>query len=565
MSKKSSSSPGQVFGRYQIRYRVAEGGMASVYLAQARGASGFEKWVALKVIHPHIARNQRFVGMFLDEARLTARLSHPNVCSVFDFGESRGTYYIAMEHLQGEPLRSVARRKSGDALLPVELAVRIVADAARGLHAAHELTDDAGEPLSLVHRDVSPQNIFVLYEGMAKVVDFGIAKARDKLGQTSTGEFKGKLAYMAPEQLDKGAVDRRTDVFALGAVLWEATTGVRLFKRDTEARTMAAVLNDPVPRPSELREAYPPMLEGIVMRALERDQDARWQSMEAMADALDELVLASGWSAGHAQVAQWMKAVFSDRIAQRTALLRAAVAPDGMIPDIELTTQSTMHGLSGSTASQLPDGIARKKWLVAGVVGLGLALGAAGFAGWYLGTRQAEGAGGGGDEPRVAVLPARDDSPDAGVGPPRVTPVAVEPPPPRVTPAAVEPPPPRVTPAAVEPPPPRADGGPAPEQGPAGPVRPATPRETGRDAGPERSASKTAPAAAPGFLNLVSIPAAEVWLGSRHLGTTPLQRVSLSSGRHVLKLRTLGTGAVKRVPVSIQPGKVSYLSVRGEP
>jgi serine/threonine-protein kinase len=249
--------------------------MASVYLAQARGSSGFEKWVALKVIHPHIARNKHFVEMFLDEARITARLNHPNICSVFDFGEARETYYIAMEFLQGEPLRSVVRRNNADSLLPVELAVRIVADAARGLHAAHELTDDEGEPLGLVHRDVSPQNIFVLYDGMAKVVDFGIAKARDKLSQTHTGEFKGKLAYMAPEQLDASTVDRRTDVFALGVVLWEMTTGSRLFKRDTEARTMSAVLRDPVPRPSDLREAFPPMLEGIVMRALERDPEKR--------------------------------------------------------------------------------------------------------------------------------------------------------------------------------------------------------------------------------------------------------------------------------------------------
>jgi len=188
--------------------------MASVYLAQFNAAQGFERWVAVKVVHPHLAKDPRFIRMLLDEARITARVQHPNVCSVVDFGKDDGTCYLVMEYLHGESVATVIRRARKGAGLPWQLACRIMAEACRGLHAAHELRDHDGKALGIVHRDISPQNLFVLYDGVTKVLDFGVAQARNRLEKTKTGEVKGKLAYMAPEQLLGQTLDRRADIFA---------------------------------------------------------------------------------------------------------------------------------------------------------------------------------------------------------------------------------------------------------------------------------------------------------------------------------------------------------------
>jgi serine/threonine-protein kinase len=221
-------------GRYELCFELASGGMASVYLARAEGSPGFEKLVALKRIHPHLADERGYVEMFLDEARIASRITHANVCSVFDFGESDGEYFIAMEYLVGEPLSRVQRRVVVNAeqrtspLLPARMA-RIIADACEGLHAAHELRDASGESLNVVHRDVSADNLFITYDGAAQVVDFGIAHARQRLHQTEAGQVKGTFPYMAPEQMTAAVVDRRVDVWALGAVLWELLALRRLF------------------------------------------------------------------------------------------------------------------------------------------------------------------------------------------------------------------------------------------------------------------------------------------------------------------------------------------------
>ncbi|MEI8255062.1 MAG: serine/threonine-protein kinase, partial [Deltaproteobacteria bacterium] len=197
----------QTVGRYTIRFRVASGGMASVYLAIFRAGSRFEKWVALKVVHPHLAAERGFIEMFLDEARIVSRLNHSNVCTVFDSGESSGQYYLAMEYLHGATLADLVREAVVKDRMNVDVMARVIADCARGLHAAHELRDSTGRPLELIHRDVSPQNIFVLADGVAKVLDFGIAVSRDRLGpETEAGQVKGKLAYMAPEQLTQKTV-----------------------------------------------------------------------------------------------------------------------------------------------------------------------------------------------------------------------------------------------------------------------------------------------------------------------------------------------------------------------
>ncbi|MBL8682597.1 MAG: protein kinase [Myxococcales bacterium] len=312
-------------GRYELRYRLATGGMASVYLAKAKGHAAFEKWVAVKVISPQLATDKSFVKMFLDEARLVARLNHPNICAVLDFGEAESTYFLTMEYLHGESLSTLIKSAlREDAPLPVTVACRIVADAARGLHAAHELKLPDGRFANVVHRDVSPQNIFVLYDGVTKVVDFGIARSVDRTAErTSTGMIKGKLSYMAPEQLRGIEPDRRIDVFALGVVLWECVTGKRLFQKSTEAATMCAVLQDPIPAASQIVASIAPELDAILTRALARNPDERFQTAGELAKELDRFIASRGVPVGPDEVGDVMRAHFQARIDQRDKLLNA--------------------------------------------------------------------------------------------------------------------------------------------------------------------------------------------------------------------------------------------------
>ena len=298
--------------------------MASVYLAQLSGSAGFAKWIALKTIHPHIANDRRFVNMFLDEARLASRLDHPNLCSVFDFGEEHGTWFIAMEYLHGETFGVVARTGWSNHHPPPYLMVaRILADAARGLHAAHELRLPSGENAGVVHRDVSPENIFVTYAGPTKIVDFGVARSKSQSQDlTVAGELKGKIAYMCPEQLREEPVDRRADIWSLGVVLWEVTVGRRLFRRKTDAGTVYAVLHDDVPRPVRFRSDYPPTLAAIVLKALDRNRDGRYHTALDFARALEQWLATTGMPTGAGEVSEYMHSLFAEQIAVRDRLLR---------------------------------------------------------------------------------------------------------------------------------------------------------------------------------------------------------------------------------------------------
>jgi serine/threonine-protein kinase len=351
--------------------------MASVFLAKARGHGAFEKWVAVKVINPQLALDQSFVRMFLDEARLVAKLNHPNICSVLDFGAAENTYFLTMEYLHGESLSALNRAAQKRGGLPDSVAARIIADAARGLHAAHELKLPDGRLANVVHRDVSPQNIFVLYDGVTKVVDFGIARSVDRTSErTSTGIIKGKLSYMAPEQLRNAEPDRRLDVFALGIVLWEITVGKRLFQREHEAATMCAVLQDPIPSPSSVRADYPELLETIVLRALERDPNARYQTAAELARELERFVALSGQMTGAEEVASVMHSHFAKKIAVREKLLNESApgAPTDTMGNpvndlfvLRTPAASTSESLdvdSGRQSLEPPSAVARKPSIV---------------------------------------------------------------------------------------------------------------------------------------------------------------------------------------------------------
>jgi serine/threonine protein kinase len=311
-------------GRYRVVNEIGVGGMASVHLARMDGPGGFQKWVAIKRIHPHLIHQDSsvFVRMFLDEARVAARISHPNVATVFELGKHEDTYWIAMEYLHGEPLREVMRKTDETGTpTPPEIACRVIADAAEGLHAAHELLGNHGEILNLIHRDVTPHNLFVTYEGTTKVVDFGIAKFTSRMSSTRAGTLKGKLAYMSPEQVQGEPIDRRTDIFALGVVLWELTTGQRLFRTDRDLDTLRRVQECAIPRPSSIVRGYPIDLEKILMKALAKNRAERFMTAREFSRTLQAMLMRRGLFVASDEVASYMQSIFKDRIRQREAQL----------------------------------------------------------------------------------------------------------------------------------------------------------------------------------------------------------------------------------------------------
>ena len=296
-------------GKYKLVRLIASGGMAEVYLARQAGAAGFEKLVCLKRILPHLARDRQFVEMFLNEARLAARLDHPNIVSIFDLGEANGNYFIAMEFIDGPSLRAVAKRahERGERL-PIAEVVKIVSMAAGGLHYAHDLAGPDGKPLGLVHRDISPDNILVHRNGVAKVVDFGIAKAVNSSGMTRTGTLKGKVAYMPPEQLRAEALDRRADVFALGVVLYEMLGGKRPWEGDSEVSLIGRIMTED-PRPlSVLRPDAPPGLVAVLERALAKDRNARYPGCHDLQVDLEALLVSLGQTITAARISDFAKA-----------------------------------------------------------------------------------------------------------------------------------------------------------------------------------------------------------------------------------------------------------------
>jgi serine/threonine-protein kinase len=306
--------PTDVFGKYRLVRPLAQGGMAEIFLARQSGPAGFEKQVVIKRVLPHLSANQEFVHMFLDEARIAARLSHPNIVQIFDFGEADGAYFLAMEYLVGEDLvaiQSASRRKHRP--VPGPIAAMIISSACEALHYAHTCTDDDGTPLRIVHRDISPSNIFVTYQGAVKVLDFGIAKAEGKLVQTQGGVLKGKFLYMSPEQIRGFGLDARSDVFALGAVLHELLTGQPTFQRPNELGMLRAITEEPIARPSEIVSGVSTELEEVAMRALERDLDVRWSDARAMRLALDAYIAASSSSSPMSQLQDFMRELMGEQ------------------------------------------------------------------------------------------------------------------------------------------------------------------------------------------------------------------------------------------------------------
>jgi len=512
-------------GRYKLCFELAAGGMATVYLARVDGAPGFEKLVALKRIHRHLAKEKRYVDMFLDEARIASRITHPNVCSVFDFGQADGEYYIAMEYLVGESLsrlcgkvaRNPAQRRHP--LLPIRMA-RVIADACEGLHAAHELKDANGELLHVVHRDISPSNLFVTFDGSVQVVDFGIASARHRIHHTATGQMKGTFAYMAPEQLAARPVDRRVDIWSLGVSLWEMLALKRLFRRDTTANAVHAILYDELVPPSVHRPQVTEELDAIVMKALERDPKNRWQTTREMGRALREFLGAQSAIVGPAELSDWMNAVFPEGEARKSQLMEIARMADAPVPTIPRAgnndvTLTATNLRTGDGSGLHPRRRRSKRALIGVAVAAIFALAIA------------------------AVVRVSGEHPNPGVEPKTTT----------VRAAPVAPP--------IEEPKPASQKGETFET--------AETAEAAQSVAKVRKAQRARPRpaakAGPGTIDLVTSGGwAEVYIGKKLLGGTP-RRITLPAGRHRLVLKPFGEDKPKVVFVTVEANKRKKVSI----
>jgi eukaryotic-like serine/threonine-protein kinase len=334
MTDTQPTIAGKTLGRYQLLASIARGGMGQVWLGRLQGARGFAKLVAIKTILGGVNETGRFERMLLEEARIAALIHHANVVQTIELGEDDGTLYLVMEWVDGEPLSAVlglAQERGG---LPIGVAANLIAQTLRGLHAAHELCDDSGASLGVVHRDVSPHNVLITYSGVAKLLDFGIAKATKRSNQeTVTGEVKGKYAYMAPEQVLGTAMDRRTDLFAVGIMLYTMTAGRHPFKHHNDAGVLHAITSEkPADPPSRFVADYPPALEAVVMKAIDKNIEQRFATAEEMRLALEQAVPAAV-AANDARVRSYIGELLQDRAAaRREAIRRTLLRADTQTP-----------------------------------------------------------------------------------------------------------------------------------------------------------------------------------------------------------------------------------------
>ncbi|RLB54415.1 MAG: serine/threonine protein kinase [Deltaproteobacteria bacterium] len=345
---------GQRIDRYHILQRLASGGMGAVYVARATAKGGFERLVAIKVLHPHLADEEEFISMLLDEARLAARIRHPNVVATLDVSDWEDLHYLVMDYVEGDHLAALLTRAfKTKTRLPLRPALRIIYEAIAGLTAAHELTDGSGNALNLVHRDVSPQNILVGVDGISRLTDFGVAKAEYRLSSTRQGTFKGKLAYTAPETASQAHAEQRSDLFAMGIVLWEVLTTHRLFKAETNVATLKKLLDEPIPPPSSISADLAPF-DAVLKKALARPLDERFQSGAEMMEALEEAATATVGMGTNREVAALVREVAATKLAKEQAAIREAVERlGGEAPKAYSTGQHGALGANG-TPSQPP-------------------------------------------------------------------------------------------------------------------------------------------------------------------------------------------------------------------
>ena len=582
------------FGKYTLIAKIGHGGMAEVFLAAVRGPAGFTKLCVLKRLHPHLEEEDALVGMFLDEARLAARLNHPNVVQTYEVGDVEGLHFLTMEYLEGQSLARVLRHlRRLDQPLPLGVGTRMFVELLDGLHYAHTLKDFDGTPLNVVHRDISPGNVYVTYDGQVKLLDFGIARAGTQLVETRAGQVKGKFAYIAPEQASTdGKHDQRADIWSLGVVMWEAFAGKRLFKGDSEVATLHNALTSEI-LTLDTEIDVPNELARIVDRALQRDPDARYPSARAMKEDLEQFMHSEGLRAGRNDVGTFVTELFERERDDQRRVLSAYMR--GESPGISMTPISISGGTGSgvSSRSSLPtsasvivttDAGDKKKQML--IVGLLLLL-AAGIGAFFAlsggseepvadagtvgastngvgtaGTANAgTSSGTGTTDPSTATngAGATNTGTTGTTGTENVganVPTLPEPVTSMAEPSMAEPSmaePSRVEPSRVE------VGTTSMSERPRNPsaMRPRPTPVEATTPPPRMEEPPPPPAAEDGFLTLDTIPWSNVALGNRRLGTTPLIRFRLPPGEHNLTLTNPEQGIRSTYRVVVQPGQTT--------
>lgn len=576
---------GDSLGRYQLLVQIGQGGMAEVFLGRLRGAGGFAKLVVLKRMHSHLSHDKRFIELFINEGRLVAKLSHSNICQVHELGEEEGSLFLVMEYLNGVPWEEIARGLPRGTEMELPLIAGVLGQACDGLHYAHQLRDHLGSPTPVVHRDVSPQNLFITTDGTCKVLDFGVAKMSTADRYSHTGVVLGKLPYMAPEQICGQPVDARTDVFAMGVVLWEALTGQRLFLRNSDYLIWKAINEDPIPSVLEVRPELPSEVDAIVRRALQRAPGDRYPTIQAFAQELRQVAQPAPYD-NHA-IAAALRQLCALQLAEAHLRVATALAEIDK-PSAERERERAAAEEAGRAETLLPGGAAsvmlrdesfaqlrgplssaahgarRRPWwpwlavpgaaaLLAVIVAVatheelpaaGAPVAAKSAAGEASATATGEASATG-----EATEPAAATTAEAG---------APGEPPPGDAPA-VRAPDTAALPGAASASPPDAPGTPEPrprKRGAARGNRPAAPERPARPEAPPSGASdEPAPAVAkPGFYSVDSRPYATISIDGVTLGETPLFRVPLAPGTHRVRARRQD-GTTKAFSITIVAGK----------
>ncbi len=560
---------GLQLGKYQLVAEIARGGMGIVYLAVAQGPARFSKLLVVKELKPEFVEDETFLEMFLEEARLAARLSHPNIVQTYEVGEEEKRHYIVMDYLDGVTLARLLRRKS--TLFTRNMQLRVICEILAGLHYAHTLKDFDGTDLGIVHRDVTPQNVFITFDGTAKIVDFGIAKALDSSIETRTGVLKGKPAYMAPEQI-AGDVDPRADVFSAGVMVWEAIAGQRMFAKKGDVEVLASMLKGEVPKIREYVPDVPDELADIVDRALEKDRDNRFPTAAALQEELEKF-LASDPSASMREVGRVVRDIFAEERASTRSKIDAHLArlksggtadklpsllpvpesktPTGRPSDRSISGVSGTHTPAGSaismrhgeSPSMSPDGGARSKRTA-------LLIGAAALlvtgTGFIVGVRarskdpvQTEATAAPAPTlPETAAVTAATAEPTNKVEPAVTASQAA---------SAVVQEKPKI--AAVPPQPARPIWTPPPRPAPRPPPPSPAPTPETKAPDPDDGKGKI------GYLTIDTYPWTRVSTGGKVLGDTPLVRVPLNPGTHVLTLENTTEKVKQTTVVTIKPGE----------